>query len=394
MRTLPLLLAALGSATAAAGDATLWDRLQIHGFASTTMVNTTANNYYGRGEDWTVDFTELGLNASYQLNQRILLAAQALGRRAGKMYDGSPSLDYALADLSILSATDHSVGLRLGRIKNPLGLYNETRDVPFTRPGIFLPQTVYYDKVRNLLLSSDGAMLHAESFGALGNLSLVVGGGQAVVDENVEWTYLGYDYPGKMEPDGVTWIGSLWYGTADERYRAGLSGAKGRMRYDPQVNSPLGAGEIDYFYWVASLQYNSEDVTLSAEYSQVPVEWRNFGPVFPFENQTAEGYYLQAAYRLRPDLELMVRYDEGYADRNDRGGQRSSDLTGGMTPRFDFFTKILTAGIRWDVFPNLMLRAEYQRHDGTLATSIRENPDPGQLRRHWDAFALSVSVRF
>ena len=392
MRTLPLLLAALGSATAAAGDATLWDRLQIHGFASTTMVNTTANNYYGRGEDWTVDFTELGLNASYQLNQRILLAAQALGRRAGKMYDGSPSLDYALADLSILSATDHSVGVRLGRIKNPLGLYNETRDVPFTRPGIFLPQTVYYDKIRNLLLSSDGAMLHADSFGSLGEPVAGGGGGQAVVDENVEWTYLGYDYPGAMKPDGITWIGSLWYSTPDESLRAGISGAKGELRYDFPAGWFLGPGEIDYLYWVASLQYNSEDLTLSAEYSRVPVEWRNFGPVFPLQDQTAEGYYFQAAYRLRPNLELMVRYEEGFADRDDRSGKFASALTG--TPAFDFFTKIFTAGIRWDVFPNLMLRAEYQRHDGTLATSIRENPDPGQIEQHWSAFALSVSVRF
>jgi hypothetical protein len=41
-----------------------------------------------------------------------------------------------------------------------------------------------------------------------------------------------------------------------------------------------------------------------------------------------------------------------------------------------------------------MFRLEFQRHDGTYALSIRENPDPGNLVREWDVFAASISVRF
>ena len=127
------------------------ERLQVHGFASLTGVKTSANRFYGDSPNGTLDAAEVGLNASYQLNSRILFAGQVLSRMAGDMYDGTPALDYALVDLTLAETDSHSLGLRLGRLKNPIGLYNETRDVPFTRPSIFLPQVVYFDKVRNLM---------------------------------------------------------------------------------------------------------------------------------------------------------------------------------------------------------------------------------------------------
>jgi hypothetical protein len=41
-----------------------------------------------------------------------------------------------------------------------------------------------------------------------------------------------------------------------------------------------------------------------------------------------------------------------------------------------------------------MLRADYQRHIGTFDLSIRENPDPEQLRKHWDLIAIEIALRF
>ncbi len=372
----------------------LSDRLQLHGFASQAVVRTSANRYFGASTETSFEFTELGLNASFEFDPRVLLSGQLLVRRAGDMYDGTPSLDYALADVTLTSNASRRLGLRVGRIKNPLGLYNETRDVPFTRPGIFLPQVVYYDRVRNLVLSSDGLMLYGESYGAAGNLALTLGGGQAVVDENVEWTYLNGDFDGKLRPDGITWLARLWYSSQAEHIKLGISGASSTMRFDPGGVSTLDAGTIEFLYWVASFQYNAKDWTLSAEYSRVPVEWSNFGPTHPFPRQGTEGYYLQGAYRLRPDLELMLRYEEGVAERADRGGRRLSAMTDGALPPFDFFSKIWTTGLRWDISANCMLRLEYQRHHGTFALSARENPIPADQEEDWDVFAASISVRF
>lgn len=382
------------SCGASVASPSAWEQLQVHGFASQAVVRTTDNRYFGDSPNTSFDLTELGLNASYQLSNEIVLSGQLLSRRAGEMYDGTPSIDYALVDMRLSSAFDRRMGLRLGRIKNPLGLYNETRDVPFTRPSIFLPQSVYFDKIRNVLLSSDGAMFYAESFQDWGNISLTLGIGESVIDENVEWTFLGSDFPGDLDSGQANKIVSLWYYTADERLRVGLSGLKSSLRFKPDAYSFLDSGDIDVFYGIASLQYNTEDFTLSAEYARIPIDWRNLGPYFPLDQAESEGYYVQGAYRVLPRVELMLRYEEGFADRNDRSGARASALTGGLIPPSDFYARAWTLGLRWDILPNLMFRLEYQRQQGTYSLSFRENPDPSQLVEDWDAFAASISVRF
>jgi hypothetical protein len=182
-----LLMLACSAAQAAES---LWDRLQIHGFASQAVLQTSDNRWFGNSDQTSFDFTEIGLNASMRLDPKLLLAGQVLYRRAGEMYESDLALDYGLADITPLSSAAGRLGLRVGRIKNPLGLYNETRDVPFTHPGIFLPQVVYFDRVRNLVLSTDGAMIYGDRYTRFGNFSFTVGNGWSVIDDNVEWAYL------------------------------------------------------------------------------------------------------------------------------------------------------------------------------------------------------------
>lgn len=391
-RTLLLLATLLPASTMADGGS--WGSFQIHGFASQALVYTSDNRFFGDSPNTSFDFTEIGINTSVRPHPRILLSGQLLYRRAGDIYADDLSLDYALADITALSTPQGRAGLRLGRIKNPLGLYNETRDVPFTRPSIFLPQAVYFDKVRNLVLSSDGVAVYGDWFGAGGDISMSLSAGQAQIDENVEWSYLGTDWPGNIEPNGIFWTGSLWYRSPGERLKLGLSGALSSMKFDPRPGSPLEPGTTDFLYLVGSFQYNAEDWTISAEYAREPVSWRDHGPFFPDRKTTYEGYYLQGTYRIREDVALMLRYEEGFADRSDRDGSRWSAASGGLYPAFSNFFKAWTLGLRWDIRPNVMLRAEFQRNDGTFMLSNRENPDPGQLIRNWDLFALQLAVRF
>jgi len=392
--TIVILLAATLAPGLGQGIELVDGHVQIHGFASQAAINTSDNHYFGDSPDTSFELTELGLNLSYQPDPKWLFSGQLLSRRAGEMYDGTPSLDYALVDYAFVADAERRLGVRVGRIKNPIGLYNETRDVPFTRPGIFLPQVIYYDKVRNLLLSSDGAMLYGDLFGPSGNLSLTLSGGQAVIDDNVEWAYLGEDFDGDLESNGISWkTASVWYSTPAEELKVGLSAIMMDMDFDAGAASPLDAGSIEVFDWIVSLQYNARDWTLSAEYAQTPTRWKDFGPLFPYEDQVMEGYYLQGAYRLRPNLEIMARYEEGFADRDDRSGRKRSEQVGNV-PRYDFFSKIATLGLRWDITQNLMLRLEYQHHDGTYSLSWRENPDPSGLTREWNVFAASISTRF
>lgn len=372
------------------------DGASIHGFAAQAAVKTSANRWFGDSAGTSLDFTELGLNASGKPCPRVLLAGQLLARRAGDMYDGTPAVDYALADIDLYASRRGRAGLRLGRVKNPLGLYNETRDVPFTHPGIFLPQVVYYDKVRNLVLASDGAMIYGDLYREAGSLSLTLGNGRAVVDENVEWAYLGYDFDGEVEPADNTWLASLWLADRTERFKLGWSGASLSTRFDPDRGVPftLERGTTDIFYWIASFQYSAVDWTLVAEYAREPLTWKGYGPGFPDRRSEVEGYYVQATYRPIAPVQGMLRYEEGFADRADRDGTRAAAASGGRFDAITGYSKILSAGLRWDIDDHWMVRVEYADQRGAMALSSRENPDPGELSGHWDMWAAQVVFRF
>jgi len=368
--------------------------LQIHGFATQGFVKTTDNRFFGDSEDGTFEFTELGVNASYKVSPSVLVSGQLLSRNAGKMDDGSPAIDYALVDWNLSNSGDGAFGLLAGRIKNTLGLYNETRDVAFTRPSIFLSQQVYFDRVRDLFLSADGVHLYGRLHTDSGQWTVNLGAGTNPVDENVEISYLGRDFAGDLDAEDVSLIARAEFETHDGKWRLGLSGAKATLAFDAAQTDPIGSGRVDFLYWVASLQYNAERWTLTGEYMREPVDYRGFGPLLDNRDSTVEGYYLQGSYLLREDLELIVRYAEGYADKDDRNGRNQSAATVGQPPPHSFFQKDWMLGVRWDVTPNFMLRAEYQWNDGVWTLSNRENPDPSATVKDWEMFSLLASYRF
>ena len=169
----------------------LFDDLEVHGFATQGYVKTSANSFFGDSEDGSLDFRELGVNATLEPLPGVRLSGQVLSRRVGEMYSGSPVVDFAVADLSLHSTQTQSLALVAGRIKNPLGLFNETRDVAFTRPSVFLPQVVYFDTVRNVLMSSDGAGFRFDQFTDIANVNLFLAVARPQTDENMEYAYLG-----------------------------------------------------------------------------------------------------------------------------------------------------------------------------------------------------------
>ncbi len=53
--------------------------------------------------------------------------------------------------------------------------------------------------------------------------------------------------------------------------------------------------------------------------------------------------------------------------------------TGWLIPHYTMFSRIAGFGIRWDITPHWMVRADYERHQGTFILSTRENRDPGRM---------------
>jgi hypothetical protein len=384
-------MSALGDADAS-GDEFSWPAdLQIHGFLSQGFVKTSDNRFFGPSDDGSWDFREIAVNASYRMQPDLLFSGQLLSRKAGEMYDGSPRLDYGLVDYTLIMRGDLQAGFRLGRLKNPLGFYNDTRDVPFTRPSIFLPQSIYFDRVRNLVLSSDGGGVYSNMLSDWGDFYFQLNIGRLDVDKNVEYAFLLTDWPGELETDDPWFTGRLMYEWDGGRVRLAASGATGELNYKPGVNDFLQAGTVDIDYWILSAQYNEESWSLTAEWMNEPVSWSHFGNLVGLNNGTAEGWYVQGAYRPFEAWELVLRYDVSYLSKSDRSGERASQVLN--TPAHNFYAKDLTFGVRWDVTSEFMLRAEYHRIEGGSWLSVREN-DPQTMEKNWDMFSILASYRF
>lgn len=368
--------------------------IQLHGFASQGFIKTDHNNFFGDSENGSFEFTELAINASARPLPSLLVSGQLLSRNAGAMDDASPQVDYVLADWTFAQGSSYSAGVALGRQKNPIGLYNETRDVASTRPGIFVPQSVYFDKVRDLVLASDGIGLHGDWYTDQGLLHVKAQYGYMQVDTNVEYAYLGGDFPGKMEPNGPSWLGRIGYEDESGIWQVAASGVYSEMQYKASTGSPLQNGRTDFYYWVLSAQLNGDDWGLTGEYAWEPIDWYGYGPALPDRELTGTGWYIQGDYNVRPDLSLLLRYESALADKDDPDGTATSAASGGVIPPFAMYSHNWVSGLRWDITPQWMLRFEYQRNTGTHVLSARENPNPAKLQKHWQLFSVLASYRF
>ncbi|HMW69233.1 MAG TPA: hypothetical protein PKD44_07335 [Nitrosomonas sp.] len=388
--------------------------IRVHGFLSQGYLKSTGNNdVFGNSSgNGSFDFREIGANASYRPLPNLQFSGQLLSRSAGEDSKGGIRIDYGFVDYTAISTESMDFGIRLGRTKNPLGFYNDTRDVPFTRPSILLPQSIYFDRTRNLGLASDGAQIYGESRNSWGDLNAQFG----VVfpqagDRSTEFAILQADRPGGITPH-LSYIGRLIYEYDGGRVRLALSGAQVNTGYDAaQVDPFSGLGSFQFTPIIFSAQYNTERWSLTSEYAIRHIERYDFANRSARDlNLTGESYYFQGIYRFSPNWEGVLRYDAYYADRSDRDGKdfakfiqiQAPDFQDNF-PSYSRFAKDITVGLRWNVTPSIMLRAEYHYINGTGWISSLDNRAPNTtLQRflpaitdqHWNLFAFQASYRF
>ena len=382
--------------------ANLQHDLQIHGFASQGYITTSDNDVFGNSDNGgSFGLTEAGLNASIRPLSRLQVSAQVLSRRAGVGNTGMPRLDYGFLDYRLYSHEANQFGIRVGRLKNPFGFYNETRDVAFTRPSILLPQSIYFDRTRNLGLSGDSVQLYGETaIGNIGTLSTQFGVLWPIVnDKDTELALLGALRPGHLTRE-VSFIGRGIFETNDKRIRLGVSGIWVNSEYDPvfHIKNDIGPGALQFTPIYFSAQYNAERWSLTSEYALRHFKYdNNFNNPLNGLDFFGESFYFQGEYRFTPKWEGFVRYDVLFTDRSDRDGSKwAAHAPHRAGLEHSRFAKDITVGLRWNVTPQFMLRAEYHHVNGTGWLSRLDNdPSKGETTvQIWDLFAIQASYRF
>lgn len=365
----------------------LGDTAQIHGFVSQAAVVSDHYDVGGNSSDGiALGLREIGANVSWRPTPDWLLSAQALMRWAGIADDGELRLDYGFVDRTLMS-DDYRLGIQLGKIKNPYGFYNTTRDVAHTRPGVIMPQSIYLDRIRHFVLAAPGFSLYGEGEYEVGTLSWQASMLRPEVDDvELEYVILQGERPGRFKGDNSWFAQALWE-TDGARWRAGLSLSKMAMHYDPGPDSLLG-GKTRLQTAVLSIQHNREEWSFTGEYAQTKSRNRNYGSPLLEQDNTVEAYYIQADWRFRPRWQAYARYDALYIDKNDRKGQRFSAATG--LPAHLIYSEDKTLGLRFDPDKSWAIFLEMHRVEGVAWLPRIQASGP----KEWNLLLFEVAYRF
>ena len=380
---------------------------QIHGFISQGAVHTDHNEIFGTSSTGVeLDVREIGVNASWLATPDLRFAGQVLSRHAGEADDGHLRLDYGLLDWTPFSSEQWRAGLRLGRVKMPTGLYNETRDVAHTRPSILLPQSIYTESLRNIMLSADGLTLYGEQRTRHGDFFLDLQGGK-LREGDLDDILSGSG--AQLSVDKTrTLLGRIGYEKDSGLIRAGLY----RLKVDvdmsgdaeslyPGLGAYISEIEASLRTQISGLyvQYNGLHWSLTGEYQRVKSKLCDVtvipgvGVVVPDQNYPTYSYYLQAGYRFSPHWQMFLRRDH---IRNHFDGLALSD--GSTQNLYDTdhrrYARDWTLGAGWTPTEQVLLRAEVHHVYGTAWLSQAENPDPDQLQKRWNLFLLEAAYRF
>ena len=370
-------------------DSSQYMHAQLHGFINQGFLKTDHNQFFGDSENGSWDFTDIGLAASIKPVKNLQISGQLLYRRAGEDSPDGVHLDYGLADLTLINSAQSGLGLRAGRVKNPYGFYNETRDITASRPSILLPESIYIDALRELFHTSDGANLYAYKTWGDKLLSFDAVLGKPEVTDSSQDAILAVSLPGTLTDEQLA-VTRLMLEEDSGRWRLGYSYANLKADYQPSSPNPLVSGVdgcVEITLNLLSMEYNWNHWQATAEYQLRDIGYAGISPLHDGRSFTSEAYYLQTSYRVDQHWQWLLRYDQLYIDKSDKHGSQ-------FTTASDAYAQDWTIGVRYQIDRHWLVSAELHKVDGTAWLSSQENPVASDQSGKWKLFTAQVSWRF
>jgi hypothetical protein len=376
----------------------VWDHLreiQVHGFISQGALKSSANNFLGKSKRGTFALSEIGLNFTKEVLEDLRAGVQLFARHLDGNGDFSAKFDWFYLDYRFADW----LGISAGRLKTPIGLYNEFNDVDAGRVPILLPNGVYPINNRDYLLAEIGAEIYGylptEDFGSLGYRFY---GGTFAFDpdpivqdgfklDQFESAYvfggrINYETPLsglRLAASAQTLRLDIGYvaqpGTAEGLKMAGLAPAD----FDGRVSV-----KIPVQIWILSAEYTRGDFLLAAEYGRWHVRIdSNLSTLLPPRSTVREHFYVMGSYRFGDWLWPGLYYSALFPDITDRGPQARHQHDLAATLRFDF-----------NAYWLLKLEAHYLSGTAYLEPAKNDGVALDQLTRNWWLFVAKTTLYF
>lgn len=388
--------------------------IQVHGYISQGFLISDHNNFLADTVQGTFQFNELGIHFSTEVNEKLRIGIQLAARDLGGQGNDKIVIDWAYADYR----WQDWLGIRLGKIKIPLGFYNKTIDLDMLRTFVLLPQGVYSETFRDTLIALKGVGIYGDApLKVFGDLSYEVLYGTMNI-ESESTTARGVETPGNINVEeievkqafsmGLTWETPL------EGLRLGISRVeidfefKGNLGKDLIVpvpyppyqlviapaGTPFTSSVNDFCKSVYSLEYTWKELIIAVEYFQQDFSMLNrITGVNPMTRALKfDGYYGSACYRFSDWLEVGVYHSVFYKNRNDRQGTKTP-----YNPPFSAYQKDTCLSFRFDLNDNWTFKIEGHALKGTALCIFQDNlNDEGVLdyHKHWVMLAAKMTFSF
>ena len=315
--------------------------VQIHSFGSQGFMYSNQNNYMSMPTSkGSFAFTDGGANVSSRITDKFRVGAQVYMRNVGEFGNWRPTLDWAYGDYKFKSW----FGLRGGKVKTTLGLYNDVQDMDSLHTFALLPQSINPVDWRSTTIAHVGGDVYGDiSVKRLGTVSYVGYGGARPGD-----TTQGYFYAWRGLNTNLTALNGRQVG-GDIRWTLPVGAVFGASILDQDVNS-RGESKITGVWAPFRLQSNVDQIIqyygqytfksfkLDVEHRRNLRDYQLYYTANPSKSiLDSRGFYMAGTYRINKWLEVGAYRSLYYVDqRKDTSvpGQHSFDTT--VSGRVDF----------------------------------------------------------
>ncbi len=356
--------------------------VDVHAFASQGFILTLHNDYIdSHTTHGSAQFTEMGVNVTKSFfSDKLRIGLQLFAQDLGPAGNFDVKADWFYADYR----WQDWLGLRVGRLKIPYGLYNEVNDIDSARVPILLPQSVYPLQVRDFLFAQNGGEIYGFArLGGLGAFDYRVYGGTIFIDPALG---VPAGSPVQLQLD-VPYVvgGRLFWETPLDGLRLGGTFEALRIDATAYIGSTTKiSAPNETQAWLVSAEYAARDLLITAEYGRGHTnQGTSNAMLLPPLRNTSEGGYGMVTYRATRWFQPGLYYSVLFANVDNHHGKANRQHDVAMTLRFD-------------ITDNWLVKLEGHFLDGTAALNspLYAGPPPSQAATDWAAFFAKVTGYF
>jgi len=383
------------------------DKIQLNGFISQGFIYSSENDFIPQSsENGSFEFSEIGLTFAVDVSKKLRLGFQLLARDFGPIGNHQIELDWGFADYRF----SNSFGIRVGKVKMPLGFFNEVRSTDPLFPSVILPQSIYDETFRPVFVAYNGIGIYGNLGIGAGSLNyhMFTGG----VNHPVDTPYLSQIRnavnrgladtgmsiaPLEMETQ-LLFGGRVIWNTPLDGLRVGGSYVYLKSEYSGSLSIPLstpvtiyGSMKISKLFLLSG-EWTIGNLTIITEYMELPplLKMDLLGEEILLTDETQQSWYIMGSYVFGDRLIVYGYYDRFLSDKGDTEG--NSAIRIGL-PNFYGWQKDIVFGARYDINFNWTIKVEWHFIDG-VAKSAVFFADNHTASQKWNMLAVKMSYNF